>query len=149
MRICVGASAGGHLTQLMKLSESWQQYSVLYVSTLPLAVDILKKSGPVYITGECNRQHPFRMLVVFIRCIKLVLKERPDVVLTTGSLPLAIVCLLAKLFGAKIIWIDSITNVEQLSMSGRMVRPFADLCLAQWPQLQQKYKNVQYVGAIV
>jgi UDP-N-acetylglucosamine:LPS N-acetylglucosamine transferase len=77
------------------------------------------------------------------------MKERPDVVITTGSLPLAMVCLSAKLFGAKIVWIDSIANVERFSVSGRLVRHFVDLFLTQWPELAQEYKNVEYAGAIV
>jgi UDP-N-acetylglucosamine:LPS N-acetylglucosamine transferase len=133
----------------MKISKSWQQHSVVCVSTLPVVRDSIEKLGPVYIIGECNRQHPFKALAVLVRSIRVVWKERPDVVLTTGSLPLAMVALVAKLFGARIIWIDSITNVERLSMSGRLVRPFADLCLTQWAHLQPKYKNVQYVGAII
>jgi len=78
-----------------------------------------------------------------------VIKERPDVVITTGSLPLAITCLCAKLFGAKIAWIDSIANIERFSLSGQMIRPFADLFLTQWAQLAEKYTDVEYAGALV
>jgi UDP-N-acetylglucosamine:LPS N-acetylglucosamine transferase len=133
----------------MKISQSWQHHSVVYVSTLAVVRDSIERLGPVHIIGECNRQHPFKALAVLLRSVRVVWKERPDVVLTTGSLPLAMVALVAKLFGAKIIWIDSITNVERLSMSGRLVRPFADVCLTQWAHLEPKYKNVQYAGAVV
>ena len=84
-----------------------------------------------------------------MRSLKIVIKERPDVVMTTGSLPLAMVCLSAKLFGAKIIWIDSIANIERFSLSGRMILPFADLFLTQWPERAQEHKSVEYAGAIV
>lgn len=149
LHICVGASAGGHLSQLLKLARSWEPYSVFYVSTLPIVADELKKRGRTYTIGECNREHPIRAMAVLLRSMRLVWKERPDVVLTTGSLPLGLVCLAAKCFGASIIWIDSITNVERLSVSGRMVRRFADLFLTQWPHLQSKDRNVEYLGAIV
>jgi len=71
------------------------------------------------------------------------------VVITTGSLPLAIFCFLGKLFGARIVWIDSIANVEKLSLSGSFVRRFADLFLTQWPEIAAKYRNVEYVGSLV
>lgn len=151
-RICVGASAGGHMNQLLKLleiSRSWPQSPSSYVTTLEALAEKLLQRGPVYIIGECNRQQPLKALGVLMRSLKVVIKERPDVVITTGSLPLAMVCLSAKLFGAKIIWIDSIANVNRLSMSGQMIRHFADLFLTQWPELAQEYKNVEYVGAIV
>jgi len=120
LRICIGASAGGHLSQLLN-----------------------------YITGECNRHHPIRAVRILFKAFRIVRTEKPDVVLTTGSMPLALLCLVAKLFGARIIWIDSVTNVRRLSVSGRWVRLFADLCLTQWPHVQKKYRNVEYAGAIV
>ena len=58
-------------------------------------------------------------------------------------------CFLGKLFGAKVIWIDSITNVERISLSGRMVRYIADLFLVQWPDLANQYKSVEYVGEVI
>ena len=152
LRICVGASAGGHMNQLLKLleaSEHWPDKPHLYVTTLePLAMK-LAQEGPVHVIGECNRRRPINALRVLARSLKIAIKERPDVVITTGSLPLAMVCFCAALFGAKIVWIDSIANVERLSMSGSFVRCFADLFLTQWPELAQKYENVEYVGAIV
>lgn len=99
--------------------------------------------------GECNRRHPFRLLGVFIRCLVIVLRERPDIVISTGAAPGCLMCFLGKLSGAKVVWLDSITNVEQLSLSGRLIRPFADLFLVQWPDLARRYSNVEYVGAVI
>jgi UDP-N-acetylglucosamine:LPS N-acetylglucosamine transferase len=107
------------------------------------------QQGPVYVIGECNRYHPLKALRVFIKSLKVVIKERPDVVITTGSLPLALVCFWGKLLGAKIVWIDSITNVYRLSLSGRLVRRIADLLLVQWPELAEKYPGVEYAGAVI
>jgi len=152
LRICVGASAGGHMNQLLKLlemSKSWPQLPSFYVTTLEALAEKLVQQGPVYVIGECNRQRPLKALRVLMRSFKVVIKERPDVVITTGSLPLAIVCLSAKLFGAKIVWIDSIANVERLSMSGQIVRHFADLFLTQWPELARNCRDVEYVGELV
>ena len=64
-----------------------------------------------------------------------------------GLNPEAVIGALA--LGAKVVWIDSITNVERISLSGRMVRYVADLFLVQWPELAGRYKKVEYVGALV
>jgi hypothetical protein len=53
------------------------------------------------------------------------------------------------MLGAKVIWLDSITNVRDLSMSGRMVRRIADLFLVQWPELAARYKNAEYIGTVI
>lgn len=148
-KICLAASAGGHLMQLLKVAESWQGRDVFYVSTVPVVAEKLERLGKTYIVGECNREHPFRTLMVMLRCFKIALKERPGVVISTGAAPGLLICVLAKLFGGKIVWLDSIANTEKLSMSGRMVRPFADLILSQWPDVAAKYKNVEFVGAVI
>ena len=59
------------------------------------------------------------------------------------------ICFLAKILGAKIVWIDSITNVEKISLSGRMVRYIADLFLVQWPELLSKYRKVEFAGTLI
>lgn len=149
LRICLAASAGGHTSQLLKLANSWNGYETFYVTTTEVVRDKLSRFGSVYVVGECNRQYPMRVAKVLLRCIRIVLKERPDVVISTGAAAGCMLCLLGKMLGAKVIWIDSITNVERISLSGRMVRYIADLFLVQWPELAQKSKNVEYVGEVV
>jgi len=70
-------------------------------------------------------------------------------VLTTGSLPLAFVCLAAKCLGSRVVWVDSITNVGRLSMSGRLVSHFADLFLTQWPHLVSKSRGIEFAGELM
>ena len=149
LKICLAASSGGHLTELEKLSDSWKLYETFFVTTVPVVRNNLQTSGNIYIVGECNRQHPIKVLKVFLRCLRITLKEKPNVVISTGAAAGCIICFLAKLSGADIIWIDSITNVEKISLSGRMVRYIADLFLVQWPELTQKYDNVEFIGAVI
>jgi len=149
LKVCLVASAGGHLSQLLKLADSWTGYRTFCISTSSVVGEKLQKYGSVFIVGECNRQHPLDVLKVLSRSTKIIFQQRPEVVISTGAGVGCIVCFLAKLLGAKIIWIDSIANVERLSLSGRMVRIIADMFFVQWPQLAARYKNVQFGGAIV
>lgn len=148
-KICLAGSAGGHLSQLLKLADSWRRYDTFCVTTTGIVTKKLEEFGNVYIVGECNWQHPLRVIRVFCRCLKVVFKERPDVVISTGAAPGCIICFLAKVMGAKILWVDSITNVERLSLSGRMVRYIADLFIVQWRELSDQYENVEYCGSVV
>jgi UDP-N-acetylglucosamine:LPS N-acetylglucosamine transferase len=149
IKICLAASAGGHLSQLLKLVDSWNGYETFSITTTEVVREKLQNFGPVYTVGECNRQHPILVFKVLLQCIRIILKERPDVIISTGAAVGCITCFLGKFIGAKIIWLDSITNVEKLSLSGRMVRFISDLFLVQWPELAQKYKNVEYIGAVI
>jgi UDP-N-acetylglucosamine:LPS N-acetylglucosamine transferase len=147
LRIGLVASSGGHLNELLKVTQSCINGSTFAVTTSAMVHSALNSVGPTYAVGECNRQHPFRVMLLLVRCARIVGRQRPDVIISTGAAVGCVMCLLAKLVGARIIWLDSITNVERLSLSGRLVRPFADLFLVQWPDLAEKYRGVEYVGA--
>ena len=149
LKICLAASAGGHLTQLLALADSWQGHDTFCVCTSEVVRSRLAKYGRSYIVGECNRQHPLQVLKVFLRCAVIALRERPHVVISTGAAAGCMQCFLCKCTGAKVIWRHSITNVERLSLSGRMVRHIADLFLVQWPELATKYRNVYFAGAVI
>jgi UDP-N-acetylglucosamine:LPS N-acetylglucosamine transferase len=149
LRFCLVASAGGHISQLLKIADSWKDYETFCITTTHLVRQKLQDHGKVYVVGECNREHPFRVAIVLARCIYAILRERPKVVISTGAAAGCMACFLGKLLGAKVVWVDSITNVERISLSGRMVRYIADLFLVQWPELAERYHNVEYVGAVI
>jgi UDP-N-acetylglucosamine:LPS N-acetylglucosamine transferase len=149
LKICLAASAGGHLTQLLKVAGCVSGHDVVIVTTSESVRGKLASIGRVHVVGECNREHPVRVISVLLRCIRIIFHERPQVIISTGAAPACLCCLLSKLLGARIIWVDSVTNVERISLSGRIIRPIADLFLVQWPELAAKYRGVEYVGAII
>ena len=149
MKILLVASAGGHLSQLLKVSGVWSGHQICWITTTEVVRASLGDDGNVHVVGECNRQHPLRVLGIFLRCLRILRAERPHVVVSTGAAPGCMAALIGHLMGAKVIWLDSITNVHHLSLSGRLVRPFADLFLVQWPALARKYRGVEYVGAVI
>ena len=150
-KILLSASAGGHLSQMLRIKDAWStQSNCVYVSSVEALREKLQQYGKVHIVGECNREHPINTFLVMLNCLKVVIKEHPSVVISTGAAPGLLCCLWAKLlFRSKIVWLDSIANTEKLSMSGRIVRPFANLILSQWPDVAAKYNNVEYVGAVI
>ena len=150
-KICVGASSGGHMTELLGLLETvnmWPVKPSIYVTTREIWAKKLRALGKTYVVGECNRNKPIMILITGIRSLYFVLRERPDVIITTGSLPIAIVCLIARCFGSKIVWIDSVAQFEDLSMSGKLMLKYADLLLTQWPEIAEKYPGVEYAGEL-
>jgi UDP-N-acetylglucosamine:LPS N-acetylglucosamine transferase len=149
LKICLVASAGGHTSQLLELSESWSGNHTFWITTASALREMLSKYGQVYVVGECNREHPLRVLRVLALCMSIIIRQRPDVVISAGAAVGCITCFLGWLSGAKIIWLDSITNVDRISLSGRMVRYIADVFLVQWPELAQKYSKVEYAGEVI
>lgn len=154
LKLVVGASAGGHATELLILLECakgiWPVEPSVYITTMRIAAEGFAKHGkPVHVVGECDRRKPLQAIAVLFRTLWLAVLERPDAVVTTGSLPLAMFCVWAKLLGAKIVWIDSVAQIEEMSASGRFVRRIADLCLAQWPDVAARYPDVEYAGEVL
>ena len=149
MKICLVASAGGHLNQLLQLADSWKNYDAFCVATSKLVREKLQRFGRVYIVEECNRHNPLLLLKLLAYSTWIILRERPDVVISTGAAAGCIECFLGKIIGARVIWVDSITNVEKLSLSGSMVRYIADMFFVQWPELTKKYKHVQFAGTVI
>jgi UDP-N-acetylglucosamine:LPS N-acetylglucosamine transferase len=149
LKICVAASSGGHLVQLLGLGPSWQQYETIYVTTDDGIAGELNRTGRVYTVTDCNRRRLLRVAKAFFKCAKIAMSERPDVVISTGAAPGLLMCVLGKITGAKVIWIDSITNTQRLSLSGRLVRPFADLLLTQWQELADRYRKIEYAGQVI
>ena len=78
----------------------------------------------------------------------IIFTKRPDVVISSGAAPGLIAIMLGKMVGAKTIWIDSIANAEELSLSGKKAGAFADLWLTQWPNLVQP-TGPQYQGRVL
>ncbi len=149
VRVCLAASAGGHTSQLMKLRQCWDGLDCFSVTTSAAVQKQLAQFGRVYVVGESNRQHPLRVLRTLVCCARIVIAERPAVIVSTGAAVGCLMAFLGKLIGARVAWIDSIANTERLSLSGRLVRPFADLVLTQWPEVARQYRSVEYVGYIV
>ena len=113
------------LAALLALQDRWPVRPNLYICTLEITDGSLPAGARAYVIGECDRRQPINAFRTLLRSLRIAYVERPKVVLTTGSLPLALFSLVCKIFGAKIIWIDSISQMEGLSVSGRLIRPFA------------------------
>jgi UDP-N-acetylglucosamine:LPS N-acetylglucosamine transferase len=149
VKVCLAASAGGHLTQLYRVVPACFGHDYFIVTTKEGAQDPSRSSARVYYVGWANRNHPYLLLKVFLRCLRLILSERPDVLISTGA---AVGCVLAiqmKALGKRVIWVDTISHTEYLTLSGRIVRYFSDEFLVQWPDLVEKYPGTKYVGSIL
>jgi UDP-N-acetylglucosamine:LPS N-acetylglucosamine transferase len=146
-KVLAVASSGGHWTQLMRVLPAFTSYEVVFVTVLKSYRSQVPKSR-FYLINDANRWNKLRLVQVALKLAWILGKERPDVVVSTGAAPGYFALRLGRLFGAKTIWIDSITNIERLSMSGSLVGRHADLWLTQWPHLA-KSEGPHYGGAVL
>jgi len=134
LKVLAIASGGGHWTQLLRLRKALDGCEVIYSSTRSgYATDVV---GSRFVQiPDATRWDRTRFVVMAIRVAWLALTVRPHVVISTGAAPGYVAIRVAKLLGARTIWIDSVANVEVLSLSGQHVGKYADLWLTQWPHL--------------
>jgi beta-1,4-N-acetylglucosaminyltransferase len=146
------SSIGGHLTQLLQLEPLFKQYDYHLVTEKSGITKELKKKHPVSFLVYGARNYLFRYLFKFsfniIKSLFIFLKERPDVVITTGTHTAVPMCYIAKLFRKKVVYIESFAKSTSPNLAGRMVYPIADLFLVQWESMLKVYPKATYGGSI-
>jgi UDP-N-acetylglucosamine:LPS N-acetylglucosamine transferase len=133
-KILAVSSGGGHWVELIRLSSAFEGHVVAY-ATVDKAYRSEVGSARFYTIRDVTRWNKLRWVQTFVKLAYILLREQPDVVISTGALPGYFSLRLAKWLGIKTIWLDSIANVEELSLSGQSIGKYADLWLTQWPQL--------------
>ena len=146
-RILAVSSGGGHWEQLQIISASFKGHEVFFANTI---AGLAEKSGvrAEAVLTDCNRNRPLDNLRCAWETFSLVRRVRPHFVISTGAAPGLFALVFGKLFGARAIWVDSVANSEQLSMSGKLAGRFVDLHLTQWEHLAQDGRP-GYLGSIL
>ena len=145
------ASAGGHWVQLRRLRRAWQGCETVWVTTnagYRAEVEADGTGARFHTVVEANRWQKLRLLRQLAGILRVLATERPDVVVTTGAAPGYFALRLGRLMGARTVWIDSIANTEELSLSGRRAGAHAVLWLTQWPHLARP-DGPHYRGAVL
>ena len=151
MRVCFLASSGGHLEELLGLTALIKAHDAFIVTekrsfSVELPVETVYFVMPV---DRNDRTFPLRLIWIAIQSLLILLRERPQVVVSTGALMTVPMSLLAKMMGAKLIFIESITRVHSTSATGRLMYKYADLLIIQWESLRAQYPNAVYRGRII
>lgn len=136
-RVLAIASGGGHWLEMCRIYPAFSDCDTAFVS-VHKSYSAQVAGHRFYTVRDFSRMDRLGVFSLIPQLLFIILKERPAVVITTGSAPALIALILAKcLVGAKTIWIDSIANVEKLSSSGSLARHVADVWLTQWPALSR------------
>lgn len=146
-RILAVSSGGGHWVQLKRLLPAFHGHRVSFV-TVDEAYREEVVAEEFHVVEDASRWTKLRLFRTAARIGWIVLRHRPDVVVSTGAAPGFFGVLFGKLLGARTIWVDSIANAEALSLSGAKVRRFADMWLTQWPHLERP-EGPRYFGSVL
>ncbi|MDG6079103.1 exopolysaccharide biosynthesis protein [Erythrobacter litoralis] len=150
LRVCLAASGGGHVRQLLDLEPLWKRHDSFFVTEESALGRSIAQTQETYFVphvalGQARLGKPFKMLASAFASLRIsfniLRKARPDVILTTGAGSMAFLVLLGRLLGARIVLIDSFARFENPSAFAKLIGPFAHLRIAQAAKLAENWKG--------
>jgi UDP-N-acetylglucosamine:LPS N-acetylglucosamine transferase len=147
-RLLAISSGGGHWIQLLRLRPAFEGCDVTFATVRDGYRTDLEDGSRFALIRDGNRWSKWKLLRSALGIFWLLLRLRPDMVVTTGAAPGYFALRLGKWLGAHVIWIDSIANAGEISMSGQKAGHYADLWLTQWPHLARE-GGPQFFGSVL
>ena len=149
-KICFAASTGGHYEQLLMLKPLMEAYDS-FILTEKTQYNASVKGVQTYYLSQINRKEKFLLPKMFknmIVSLCILFKEKPHVIICTGALAMVPICVLAKLLGKKLIYIESFAKVTSGTQTGKFMYKLADQFYVQWEQMKYIYPKAIYLGSI-
>jgi len=146
-RVLAVASGGGHWVQMMRLRPAFAGSEVHFASVDEGAADEVAPA-PFHAFRDSNRDTKLGLIVTTLQIAWIVLKVRPHVVISTGAAPGYFAIRAGKVIGARSMFIDSIANANELSLSARLARRHADQLVTQWPAVAEK-TGARFLGSVL
>ena len=149
MKIGMICSPGGHFHELFLLRQSWESHDTFWVTLKSVDTVASLTSETVYYGFAPTTRNLFNLIRNFIMAVTVIIKEKPDILISTGG-PICIPFFyMGRLLGIKSIYVESLTRIKDLSLTGKLVYPAANVFLVQWEELSRKYKKAQFQGQLM
>ena len=136
-RVLAVASGGGHWVQMLRLRPAFAGCATHY-ATVDASAAAEVAPARLWTFTDSNRDTKLRLILTLFKLAWIIFRVRPHVIITTGAAPGYLAIRIGKLIGARAMFIDSIANASELSLSGRLARRHADRMLTQWPDVALK-----------
>ncbi len=148
MKICMVGSSGGHLTHLMQLKEWWDNEERFWVTfEKEDSKSILKDEKKYWCHFPTNRNIKNLIKNTFL-AIRILIREKPNLILSTGAAPAIPFFYIGKLFGAKLVYIEVYDRIEKPTLTGKIVYPICDLFILQWEEQKKFYPKGEMLGGL-
>lgn len=150
MKICLAFSAGGHQIEMERLMQAFERNDTFFLTMKKVSTQDLTDAYYVKDTMGPTIIHMFlNMLVIVVQSLRVIILERPKVIVSTGADITIPVCYLGRFFGSRVIFVESICRITELSFAGRLIYPISNLFLVQWPRLLKRYPKARYWGQVI
>ena len=146
-KILAIASGGGHWIQLLRLRPAFAGAKVTYASVKREAEKDVQ-GNQFFRFPDANRERKVALVMQILRIAWVMIRVRPQIVVTTGASCGYVAVRLGRLFGIRTLFIDNIANAEKLSLSAQLALRHANLTLTQWPNLESP-QGPQFHGSVI
>jgi UDP-N-acetylglucosamine:LPS N-acetylglucosamine transferase len=149
MKIALVTSAGGHFTETLQLLDAFAGDDIFFVTWHSAREAEIQAIAPAYFLEPFGTS-PWKALASLPQAAAILRRERPDVIVSTGAEIALPFFFLAKFFRIKTIFVESWCRIEDLSQTGKLLYPWADRFLVQWPELLEVCgPKARYEGAVI
>ena len=145
--LCVVCTCGGHLYEAMKAISLYTGRR-FFITDYSKRLESILQGQKVYYVPDHNFR-PFFLMKNIIQTLIILIKERPDIVLSTGASLSIPTCIWAKILGKRLIYVETGGNVYTPTQTGRLLYRFADDFLIQWPPLKKHFPKGIFGGPLI
>lgn len=148
IKICLVGSSGGHLTHLYQLKPFWEDKQRFWVTFNKQDANSLLNNEKMYYCAFPTNRNIKNLIKNFFLAIKVLRKERPDVIISSGAAVAVPFFYVGKLMRMKTVYIEVFDRIDKPTLTGKMVYPITDKFIVQWEEMKQVYPKAINLGSI-
>lgn len=149
MRVLLVCSPGGHLQQMLALEPAWRGCDRAWVTLSGADSSSLLREEDVTLGHSPTNRSIKNLVRNTALAWRTLRRRRPDAILSTGAGLAVPFFLVGKLLRVRLVYVESVTRTESLSLSGRIVYPLADRFFVQWPRVAERFRRAEYAGGVL
>ena len=136
------------MAHLYCLKDFWKNYERFWVTFDKEDSKSLLKSEKMFTCSYPTNRNVKNLIKNTIQAIKLLKKERPELIISSGAAVAVPFFYIGKLLGAKVVYIEVFDRVDRPTLTGKMVYPITDLFIVQWEEMKKVYPESVVLGSV-
>lgn len=148
IKVCLVGSSGGHLTHLYMLKPLWKDLERFWVTFDKIDANSLLKDEKIYHCFFPTNRNIKNLIKNTFLAIKVLKKEKPDLIISSGAAVAVPFFWIGKIMGAKTIYIEVFDRINKPTLTGRLVYPITDKFIVQWEEMKKVYPKAINLGSI-
>ena len=148
IKVCLVGSSGGHLTHLYMLKPFWNDKNRFWVTFDKMDANSILKDEKVYHCYFPTNRNIINLIKNTFLAIKILHKEKPDIIISSGAAVAVPFFWLGKIKGAKTVYIEVFDRIDKPTMTGKLVYPVTDKFIVQWEEMKKVYPKSINLGSI-